>query len=133
MIIDYKLNKELLPSERDVWLMSRRAERDGHKITRSILNAMADGEVKYTKGQFWRLCRDCMDYLPLEEFYSNKRYILEVGYICKKCTARRRRIKQYGTVSFISDSGMKSVPAGVTIKMKNETKKIIKGVLNEST
>ncbi|MGL5099768.1 MAG: hypothetical protein ACRC6B_07050, partial [Fusobacteriaceae bacterium] len=92
MIVDYKLNSKHIPSERDVWLMSRRAELDGKVITLSLLKVMETGEVKYADGVFYRLCRHCMDYLPLESFYANKRYALGISYVCKPCTSTRKRI-----------------------------------------
>ena len=127
IIIDYKVNAKYLPSEREVWLQSRRAEMDGHQISRALLKAMESGEIKYVDGQFYRLCRHCMDYLPLDEFYENKRYILGVSYICKRCAATRRRIKSYGLASFVSNTGMKELPYGITFNLDEETKKIIKG------
>lgn len=105
--------------------MSRRAENDGHPISRALLNAMESGEVKYVDGQFYRLCRHCMDYLPLDEFYENKRYVLEVGYICKRCTATRRRIKSYGVASYVTDVGMRDVPHAINFNLNEETQKII--------
>lgn len=129
MITDYKINAKYLPSERDVWLMSRRAENDGFEVSRALLKAMESGEVKYVGGQFYRLCRHCMDYLPLDEFHENKRYILEVNYICKRCVATRRRIKTYGVASYVSDVGMRDVPHSITFNLNEETKEVIKGRL----
>lgn len=131
MIVDYKLNARYLPSERDVWLMSRRAELDGHEISRALLKAMEAGEIKYVDGKFWRLCRHCMDYLPLPEFYENKRYILGAGYICKTCTSTRRRLKTYGVASFVSDTGMRDVPHAITFNLSDETRKILTARLKE--
>lgn len=109
--------------------MSKKAEADGFTITRAILKAMDSGDIKYIEGKFFRLCRHCMDYLPLDEFYENKRYILNVNYICKKCVATRRRIKSYGVASYISDVGMKDTPNAVTISVSDETKEIIRARL----
>lgn len=111
--------------------MSKRAEEDGHTITRAILKAMDSGDIKYVDGQFYRLCRHCMEYLPLDEFYENKRYIMNVNYICKRCVATRRRIKAYGIASYISDVGMREVPHSVTISVSDETKEILKARLSE--
>lgn len=129
MIIDYKLNAKYLPSERDVWLMSGRAERDGHQISRALLNAFESGEVKYVDGQFYRLCRHCMDYLPLTDFYENKRYVLNVSYLCRGCTATRRRLKTYGVASYVSDVGMRDVPNGITFSLNPDTVDVIKARL----
>lgn len=131
IIVDYKLNSRYLPSEREVWLMSKKAEEDGFKITRAILKAMDSGDIKYVDGQFYRLCRHCMDYLPLDEFYENKRYIMGVNYICKRCVATRRRIKNYGVANFITDVGMKEIPSGLTINVCDETKEIIEARLSK--
>jgi hypothetical protein len=130
VIIDYRTKDSLLPKERDVWLQACKAEKDGHEVTLSILNAMSTCELKYVDGKFYRLCRHCMDYLEVEEFYQNKRYVLGVGYICKRCTATRRRIKSYAVPSFISDVGMKDVPHGISFRLNEETKKVIHGRLN---
>lgn len=125
MLVDYRLNAKHLPSERDVWLMSRRVELDGHEISRPILNAMATGDIKYVDGKFYRLCRHCMDYLELDKFHENKRYVLDVNYVCKPCMAARRRIKLYGVASYVSDVGMKEPPHAITFHMTDENKKII--------
>ena len=129
MITDYRINAKHLPSERDVWLMSGRAESDGHKINLSLLNAMSSGEVKYIDGKFYRFCRHCVDYHPLEKFHENKRYVLNVNYICKDCVATRRRIKSYGVASYVTDVGMRDVPHGINFNLNEETKKILKARL----
>lgn len=131
MIVDYKVRSYLLPTEREVWLQSGRAERDGYTITKAMLNGLESGELKYIDGQFYRLCRHCMDYLPIEAFYENKRYVLGISYICKTCTATRRRIKAYGVASFITDTGMKEDPHGVMINLNTNTKEIIKRRMND--
>lgn len=112
MIIDYTIRSKYLPTERQVWLMSSEMEKDGLIPTLQIMKAMERGELKYVKGKdgqkgtMYKLCRDCLDYYPLDSFYPNKRYVLDTGYICKDCTARRRRIKKYGRVSYMSEVGM---------------------------
>lgn len=106
MIIDYEINSRYLPTERQIWLMTKEMEKDGLKPTLQIMRAMEKGELKYVKGVMYKLCRDCLEYYPLDNFYPNKRYVLDTGYICKSCTARRRRIKKYGSVSYISEVGM---------------------------
>lgn len=111
--------------------MSGQAERDGHSISRGLLNAMESGEIKYVGHKFYRLCRHCMDYLEFEEFYENKRYIMDIGYLCKTCTATRRRLKSYAVASYVSDVGMKGVPHGIKFSLDDETKKIIKARLKE--
>lgn len=40
-----------------------------------------------------KLCKECLEYKPLEDFYVDTRTKDGVGYICKKCT--RTRCKQY--------------------------------------
>lgn len=132
MIIDYKLNAKSRPSEREVWLMSKRAQDDGFKVTMSMMRAMATGEIKYYEGVFYKLCRNCMDYKPIEEFYSNKRYIMDVGYVCRDCMAIRRRVKAYGVPSYISDVGMKDVPLDVRIRVKPEVKEALERRLAEN-
>lgn len=132
IIVDYKLNAKTLPSERVVWLMARRAEEDDVKITMPIMRGLGNGELKYVDGQFYKFCRTCVDYLPLDHFYSNKRYVLNVGYTCKICTATKRRIKKYGLPSLISDVGMTDIPNNVSITLQEETKKIIRKKLEES-
>lgn len=126
MIIDYELTDKFLPSQREVWLMSKKAEEDGHEVTRAMLKAMDSGALKYIDGKFYRLCKHCLDYLPLEDFYENKRYVMNVNYICKRCVATRRRIKQYGVAGFISDVGMKQLPTNVTFNVSDDTKKVLK-------
>lgn len=106
MIIDYEISSRYLPTERQIWLMTKEMEKNGLKPTLQIMRAMEKGELKYVKGVMYKLCRDCLEYYPLDNFYQNKRYVLDTGYICKSCTARRRRIKKYGSVSYISEVGM---------------------------
>lgn len=126
MIIDYKINSKHLPTERQVWLMSKEMEKNGEKPTMQVLKAMEKGELKYVNGVMYKLCRDCLEYLPLTDFYPNQRYVLDVGYICKKCTARRRRIKKYGSVSFISEVGMdETLTDDFTISVTEESKEKI--------
>lgn len=112
--------------------MSRRAQDDGFKVTMSIMRAMETGEIKYHEGVFYKLCRHCMDYKPMTEFYSNKRYIMNVGYICKDCMVIRRRLKAYGVPSYISDVGMKDVPLDVRVRLKPEAKEALERRLAES-
>lgn len=126
MIIDYKLNEKYLPSDREVWLMSKKAQKDGYKVDMALMRALSSGEIKYHEGKFYKICRCCMDYLPLEEFYSNKRYTMGVGYICKSCTKIRRRIRQYGVPTFISDVGMKFTPVDLKMNVKEGTAEILK-------
>lgn len=125
MIIDYKLSPSHRPTDREVWLMSRRAETGGHDITRSMMKAFELGEIKYFDGKFYKFCRHCADFLPLEAFYENGRYVLGVGYICKACTSTRRRIKAYAVVSFITDNGIKDTNADIDISFNEQTKKIL--------
>lgn len=112
MIIDYSIRSKYLPTERQIWLMSSEMMKDGLTPTMQVMRAMEKGELKYVKGKdgekgtMYKLCRDCLEYFPLEKFYPNKRYVLDTGYICKACTARRRRIKKYGCVSYMSEVGM---------------------------
>lgn len=106
MIVDYEISSRYLPTERQIWLMTKEMEKDGLRPTLQIMRAMEKGELKYVKGVMYKLCRDCLEYYPLDNFYQNKRYVLDTGYICKSCTARRRRIKKYGSVSYISEVGM---------------------------
>ena len=131
MIVDYKLRDSQRPSERQVWLMSRKAEKCGYNVTLSMMRAMEEGEIKFWKGNFYRFCRHCAAYLPLESFYSNKRYVLGVGYICKDCAAARRRIQRYARANFVSDVGMKEVPAGISINLSEGTKEILKEVISK--
>ncbi|MGL5717157.1 MAG: hypothetical protein ACRCX2_29345 [Paraclostridium sp.] len=105
--------------------MSGRAERDGYVITKSIMNALERGEIKYIDGKFYRFCRSCVDYHELSEFYENKRYVLGIGYICKRCVAMRRRIKGYAVPSFITTVGMKDLPHGITLNLDEDTKRIL--------
>ncbi|MGL5719125.1 MAG: hypothetical protein ACRCX2_39355 [Paraclostridium sp.] len=135
MITDYKLNSKSRPSERHVWLMSAKAQKDGHTVTMAMLRAMGTGELKYVDGVFYKLCRHCVDYLPIADFYSNGRYIMGVGYICKTCTATRRRIMAYGTPSYITDNRMEEPLHNLTIKVRDENKSILtkKLVDNEHT
>lgn len=125
MIIDYKLSPSQRPTDREVWLMSRRAEAGGYDITRSIMKAFELGEIKYFDGKFYKFCRHCADFLPLDSFYENKRYVLNVGYICKACTSTRRRIKAYGVVSYITDVGVKDTDASIGLSLTDTTKKIL--------
>lgn len=125
MIVDYKLNSKHMPSTRDVWLMSRKAEDDGHVITKALIRAMDSGDIKYHDGVFYRLCRHCMDYLPIDQFHENKRYIMEVNYICKSCSATRRRIKQYATPHYVSDVGMFEEASNVSFYLKPGNKEVI--------
>lgn len=106
MIIDYCINPKYLPTERQIYLMIKEMERNGLKPTMKVMRAMEKGELKYVKGVMYKLCRDCLEYYPLDNFYPNKRYVLDTGYICKSCTSRRRRIKKYGSVSYITEVGM---------------------------
>lgn len=123
MLVEYRLDDKFLPSERSVWLMSKRAKEDGHTLSLSIMRALENGSIKYMNGKFYKLCRHCVDYYELENFYPNKRYILGAGYICKTCVATKRRIKKYGTPSLVSDSGFSNSPKGVSVNVRKETKK----------
>lgn len=132
MIIDYRVNAKFRPSKREVWLMSRKAEEAGFNVDTKMMKAMDCGDVKFHEGAFYKLCRHCMAYLPTEDFYANKRYVLEVGYVCKECVATRRRIKNYGVATFITDVGMKETPSGVVFNVKEETANIIKARVGDS-
>ncbi|MEG0151568.1 MAG: hypothetical protein RR744_00115 [Cellulosilyticaceae bacterium] len=125
MIIDYKLNSKSRPSEREVWLMSSRAQKDGHKVTMAMLRAMETGELKYSEGVFYKLCRHCVDYLPIDNFYTNKRYVMDAGYICKTCTATRRRIKAYAMPTYVTDSKMSEPVSNIVLNIDNINKEII--------
>lgn len=132
MIIDYKLNSKSRPSEREVWLMSSRAQKDGHKITMAMLRAMETGELKYFEGVFYKLCRHCVDYLPIEDFYSNKRYVMDVGYICKKCTSTRRRIRNYAMPTYLTDAKMAEPLSSLVLNVDEENREIlIKKLVND--
>lgn len=126
MIIDYKINDKYKPSDRQVWLMSKNAQDDGCKLSLPIMRGLASGDLKYIDGKWYKLCRHCMDYLELSEFYPNSRYLMGTGYICKTCMATRRRIKQYGKPSYISDVGMNDVAEGVSIHLNDINKRIIR-------
>lgn len=133
MIIDYSINSRYLPTERQIWLMTKEMERNGLKPTLQIMKAMERGELKYVKGVMYKLCRDCLEYYPLDKFYPNKRYVLDTGYICKECTARRRRIKKYGSVSYISEVGMsQSLSDDFTIALQEGSKEKLLRRLEES-
>lgn len=118
-----------MPSERKVWLMSKRACDDGHKINQKVMRAFESGELVYMDHQFYKFCRGCGQYYTLDHFYSNKRYVMEVGYICKSCTATRRRLKKYCVASYITDTGMKDPMEGVRLSISEENSKILKGGL----
>lgn len=143
MIIDYAIRPKYLPTERQVWLMSKEMEKDGLKPTMQILKAMEKGEIKYVAGKtkgdvgtLYKLCRDCLDYHTIDNFYGNKRCVLDVGYICKSCMAKRRRIKKFGTVSYISEVGMSSIINGnIGLNLQDESKENLLRRLtdNEST
>lgn len=133
MIIDYSINSRYLPTERQIWLMTKEMERNGLKPTLQVMKAMERGELKYVKGIMYKLCRDCLEYYPLDKFYPNKRYVLDTGYICKECTARRRRIKKYGSVSYISEVGMsQSLSDDFTIALQEGSKEKLLRRLEES-
>lgn len=129
MIVDYVLALKHRPSEREVWLMSKSMEKDGFKVDLSVMRALESGEIKYHNHQIYKLCRHCMDYLPLDEFYDNKRYVMDKSYVCKKCTAVRRRIKKYAEVGYISEVGMESESYGFGMNLKESTKEIFRGRL----
>jgi len=131
MIIDYKINATTRPSERAVWLMAKRAEEDGNKISMAIMRGLESGELKYVDGKFYKLCRTCVDYLPLDHFYPNKRYVMGVGYTCKKCISTKRRIRKYGVPALISDIGMKDTSDDLSLNFTDETVKILKRKLIE--
>lgn len=131
MIIDYELADSYKPSDSQVWLMSKRAEKAGYTVDLSIMNAMASGDVRFVKGKWYKLCRHCMEFKELDDFYTNKRYVLGVTYVCKDCTAVRRRIKNTAKVKYISDSGMKQLPNGVTIRLGDEAKEIVRKELSK--
>ena len=83
MIVDYELSAKYRPTDRAVWLMSKKMEEDGLEVNRSILRALETGEIKYVDHILYKLCRGCLEYKPLEEFYTNKRFVMDRGYICK--------------------------------------------------
>lgn len=126
MIVDYELSARYRPTDRAVWLMSKKMEEDGVEINRSILRALESGELKYVDHKLYKLCRGCMEYKELDEFYTNKRFIMDRGYICKSCSAIRRRIKKYGTVGHISEVGMMDKAEGFTMNLSESTKEILK-------
>ncbi len=121
MLVEYKLSSKFRPSERQVWLMSRQAEEDGHVITRSIMNALDKGDIKYVKNKFYKLCKGCLNYEPIENFYASNRYILGVAYLCKKCTASRRRIRKYGVPHIVTDVGLEEKPDLLRLKISDKT------------
>jgi len=131
MIVDYELTDKYKPSDRQVWLMSKRAEECGYKVDAKMMRSMERGELKFYDGKFYKLCRHCLDYLELDKFYSNQRYVMGVGYICKDCSATRRRIKRYGVASFVSDTGIKQEMDNVKLKLSEDNKKIIERKLME--
>lgn len=131
MIVDYQLTDKCKPSDRQVWLMSKRAEECGYEVTVKMMRSMERGELKFYDGKFYKLCRHCLDYLELDKFYSNQRYVMDVGYICKSCSATRRRIKRYGVASFVSDTGIKQDMDGLKCKLSKENTKIIERKLME--
>lgn len=132
MIVDYELADSLKPSDSQVWLMVKRAEKAGYTVDMTIINAMCSGDVRFVHGKWYKLCRACMEFKELDEFYGNKRYTLGVTYVCKDCTATRRRIKNTAKVRYVSDSGMKHNDiSGATVKLSNDTKEIIKKELDK--
>lgn len=131
MIVDYELSPRFRPSDRAVWIMSKKMEEDGYDVNRSILRALETGEIKYDKHVLYKLCRHCMDYKPLDDFYVNKRFIMDRAYICKSCSAIRRRIKKYGTVGHISEVGMTDKAEGFTMNLSDSTKTILKRRLED--
>jgi hypothetical protein len=126
MIVDYAISPEHLPSDRQVWLMSRNMEKDGLEVNLSIMRGLEKGEIRYEKGVLKKLCRHCFDYHEPSDFVKNTRYVLGVHYICKKCTNLRRRIKKYGTVSFVTEVGIESDPIHFEANLKESTKEILK-------
>lgn len=126
MIVDYELSAKYRPTDRAVWLMSKKMEEDGLEVNRSILRALETGEIKYIDHMLYKLCRGCLEYKPLEEFYTNKRFVMDRGYICKSCSSIRRRIKKYGTVGHISEVGMNDKAEGFTMNLSESTKEILK-------
>lgn len=126
MIVDYELSAKYRPADRAVWLMSKKMEEDGLEVNRSILRALETGEIKYVDHMLYKLCRGCLEYKPLEEFYTNKRFVMDRGYICKSCSSIRRRIKKYGTVGHISEVGMNDKAEGFTMNLSESTKEILK-------
>lgn len=126
MIVDYELSAKYRPTDRAVWLMSKKMEEDGLEVNRSILRALETGEIKYVDHMLYKLCRGCLEYKPLEEFYTNKRFVMDRGYICKSCSSMRRRIKKYGTVGHISEVGMNDKTEGFTMNLSESTKEILK-------
>lgn len=126
MIVDYELSAKYRPTDRAVWLMGKKMEEDGLEVNRSILRALETGEIKYVDHMLYKLCRGCLEYKPLEEFYTNKRFVMDRGYICKSCSSIRRRIKKYGTVGHISEVGMNDKAEGFTMNLSESTKEILK-------
>ena len=126
MIVDYELSAKYRPTDRAVWLMSKKMEEDGLEVNRNILRALETGEIKYVDHMLYKLCRGCLEYKPLEEFYTNKRFVMGRGYICKSCSSIRRRIKKYGTVGHISEVGMNDKAEGFTMNLSESTKEILK-------
>lgn len=130
MIIDYELSPKYLPTARQVWLMSKEMEKDGLEVNTQILKAMERGEVKYYNHTLYKLCRGCMSFFTLDHFTPNKRYVLGVNYLCKDCVSRRKRIRKYGQVSYITEVGMEYPLSHVNINVTDETKNILIRRLN---
>lgn len=129
MIVDYELSIKHRPTDRAVWLMGKKMEEDGWEVKRTTLRALESGEIKYIDHKLYKLCRGCMQYKELEDFYINKRFIMDRGYICKECSATRRRIKKYGTVGHISEVGMMSKAEGFTMNLSDSTREVLRGRL----
>lgn len=132
MIVDYSLLPKHRPSDRSVWLMGKKMEEDGWEVGRKVLRALESGEIKYVDHVLYKLCRHCMDYKPLDEFYTNKRFIMDKAYICKTCSATRRRIKKYAGVGHVSDVGMVEATNYFTVNLKDKTREVLLNRLKDS-
>lgn len=131
MIVDYVLSQKHRPTDRAVWLMSKKMEEAGIEVNKNTLRALESGEIKYVDSTLYKLCRGCLEYKPLEDFYTNKRFVMDRGYICKSCSSMRRRIKKYGTVGHISEVGMNDKAEGFTMNLDDATKQILKRRLED--
>lgn len=132
MIVDYKLHPKFLPSDRQIFLTSKKAEESGLVVTKAIMAGLDRGEVKYLDGKFYKLCRHCLDYKEVDAFYINSRYVLGVGYICKDCVATRRRIAKYGIVSYVTDNKMLTPMGTADFNVTEATTKLIEGGLEKN-
>lgn len=125
MITEYKLSPKYLPTERQVWLMSKQMEKDGHECGMAVMRGFEKGEFKYIDHTLYRLCRGCMEYYPISTFVDNKRYPLGKHYLCNDCMSRERRIRKFGVLDFMTDVGMTAEPINVRYSLKDKTKALL--------